>query len=94
MCFASAKGIAYYFPALARLALAPPVEGRGWYATQLLSQLGYDSGDNRVYRFCDPAQRAAVAALLDRLAESRSSEVGAHGVEDELAACRELWSRR
>ena len=94
LCFASAQGIAYYFPALARLALAPPVEGRGWYATQLLFHLLYESGDNRIYRYCDPAQRAAVAALLEHLAESRSSEVGAHGVEDELAACRELWSGR
>jgi hypothetical protein len=39
ICFISGEGFNYYFPTLARLALADPADGHGWYFEQLLFHL-------------------------------------------------------
>src|SRR5690242_13994900 len=41
LCFTSAEGFAYFFPALARLALDSAGPDRDWYGPQLLFHLTY-----------------------------------------------------
>jgi hypothetical protein len=91
LCFTSPQGIAYYFPALARLALAPPDYGYGWYADQLLFHLCYGFAENAFFRFCTPSQRAAVTGLLAHIIESRADLVELYGSTDEILRCHELW---
>jgi len=91
LCFCSAEGIAYFFPALARLALAAPSPRHGWYGEQLLFHLGYGFGDNRFLLCCGTAQRQAVAALLGHLIESRAALIDAGGCADEFLRCHALW---
>jgi len=92
LCFTSSQGIAYYFPALARLALSPPVYGYGWYADQLLFHLYSGFRDNEFFRYCNPQQRAAVATFLSHIIESRAALVDELTSCDEFLRCYELWS--
>ena len=61
------QGIAYYFPALARLALAPPTHRHGWYGDTLEIHLSSGGHKNPFLAYCNPQQRQAVAALLGHL---------------------------
>lgn len=92
LCFTISQGIAYYFPALAQFALAPPVDGYGWYADHLLFHLYSGFRDNGFYQYCSRAQRAAVARFLAHLLESRAAFVDAYGVADDFLRCYELWN--
>jgi len=92
LCFAFPQGIAYYFPALARLALSSPIYACEWYADQLLFHLYSGCRDNGFFQYCNRAQRAAVAGLLEHLIESRADLVETHASTDELLRCWELWS--
>ena len=94
ICFSSPQGIAYYFPALARLALAPPDPGYGWYADQLLFHLYSGFPENRFLQFCTPAQRVAVASLLGYIIESRTALVEFYDSTDNFLRCYELWNER
>jgi hypothetical protein len=93
MCFVTDAGFGYYFPALARLALAAPEEELDWYPRQLLFHLTYDGQANRHRRSLTPDQRGAVAALLRHLSETRPRLVEANGCADELRLAIDLWSR-
>jgi hypothetical protein len=53
LCFTSPDGIAYYFPALTRLALAEPTYDYGWYGNQLLFHLYSGFRENNFYKFCN-----------------------------------------
>jgi len=92
LCFCSAQGQAYYLPALARFALAPPDPQYGWYGEQLLFHLTSGGERNALYLHCTPDQRAAIAALLAHLVESRAALVDAHRAQDDLLRAWELWS--
>jgi hypothetical protein len=90
LCFCSAQGIAYFFPALARLAL---VEGEtSWYGEQLHFHLSYDGRDNRLLRYCDPAQRVAVAGLLAHLLASRGQRIASYSMDNDFRQCLAMWS--
>lgn len=91
LCFCSAEGIAYFFPALARLALAGPAGESGWYGEQLLFHLYYDYRDNRFYQYCLPSQRTAVAGFLAHLIDTRATLIDDHAGADEFLRCHELW---
>jgi hypothetical protein len=91
ICFTSPQGIAYYFPALARLALAPPDHAHGWYADQLLFHLYSGFRDNTFYQFCSATQRTAVAGLLAHIIESRTDLIESHDSTDDFLRCHELW---
>jgi hypothetical protein len=92
ICFTSPHGIAYFFPALARLALAAPTCTHGWYADQLLFHLYQGFKENTFYQFCNPTQRAAVSQLLAHIIENRTSLVEKYAASDEFLRCYELWS--
>jgi hypothetical protein len=91
ICFITADGFAYYFPSLARLALASPARPRDWYAPQLLFHLSYQSKDNRRYRDCTPAQRAAVARFLQHLMHTRATLIDEYALSEEFSRCYEIW---
>jgi hypothetical protein len=92
ICFTSPQGIAYFFPALARLALAPPTNSQGWYGDQLLFHLYSGFKENSFYKFCKDRQRAAVAKFLSHIIESRTSLIEEYADTDEFLRCHELWS--
>ncbi len=91
LCFCSAEGIAYFFPALVRLALAGPAGESGWYGEQLVFHLYYGYRDNRFYLYCRPSQRAAVAGFLAHLIDTRATLIDDHASADEFLRCHELW---
>lgn len=92
LCFITPEGLAYYFPTLARLALAEPDALYGWYADQFLFHLYWGYRDNAFLQFCTPEQRATVAALLAWLIEQRAALIDADGSVDEWLRCWALWA--
>lgn len=91
ICFCSASGIAYYFPALARLALAEPTPTQGWYADQLLFHLYSGYTENRFFQYCSIAQRQAVSRFIGHIIETRASVIDTYAAADEFLRCHELW---
>ena len=69
MCFVDGHGFAYYFPAMARYALAPELWGRDAYYAQLLFHLSYEKAANRHLQWFSPRQREAAVAVMERLRE-------------------------
>lgn len=65
--FISPQGMAYYMPALARLALRKPTPEHGWYGERLIFHLTYGGASNAFLNFCDPMQRNAIVALLTEM---------------------------
>jgi hypothetical protein len=92
MAFASPHGIAYYFPALARLALAQPGDGYYWYASQLMGNLYSGFRYNSFCVYYNAAQRAAVADLICHIIETRAVLIDNHREADEFLRCHELWN--
>lgn len=92
ICFCTPAGLAYYFPALTRFALLPDVwPNRDWYGELLLFHLAYDEEENPFLRFCSPARRRAVVALLRYLGDSRSPLVQDGGCETQLQVALRWW---
>jgi hypothetical protein len=92
LCFASPAGKAYYMPALARLALAPPTREYGWYGDQLVFHLSSGGAQNAFLAYCSPAQRQAVAGLLAHFVETRAAEAEDCFGADDLLRAHDLWS--
>jgi len=92
LCFTSPQGKAYYLPTLAKFALDPPSSQHGWYGDQLLFHLYADGAENEFIRYCNAAQRRAVAALLAHFVDTRASDFEALTREDELLRANEFWS--
>ena len=89
LCFSSAQGIAYFMPALARFALA---EATACYAPQLLFHVYHGFKDNKLWLFCDRAQKEAIAGLLNHLIMTRAALIEDWGMADEVFRAYELWS--
>lgn len=90
LCFCSAEGLAYFFPALARFTLqGSPAD---WYGVQLVFHLFYGNKDNRFYLYCTPMQRQAVSALVTHLINTRTAIIDACMVSDDFLRCHELWT--
>ena len=92
ICFISPEGFAYYLPALARLALAQPVEPQGWYGVQLIFHLRGDGRRNQRMLGCTPEQRRAVVAFLRHFIETRASLADGCLCTDDLLQAIEIWS--
>lgn len=92
VCFATPDAFAYYMPALARLALAPPDPVWGWYGSQLAFHLAYDGPRNARWERCTPGQRRAVAALLAHVVESRAALADDSYSTDRLLQALDVWS--
>lgn len=91
ICFATDEGFLYFFPALARLALAEPVYGYGWYFEQLLFHLIYEGSSNRRLVAATPRQRDAVVLLLRHVQATRPTLVTEHLCERELEQALGTW---
>jgi hypothetical protein len=92
LCYVSVAGLAYFFPALARLALSEPTPSHGWYAPQLLFHLTYDGEANRHLRGFRTDQRHAVTTLLRHLSATRLPMVDEWICSDDLRQATSLWS--
>ena len=92
LCYTPAEGLAYYFPALARLVLAEPMERFGWYGPQFLFHLAYDGQRNRFLLHSTAEQKMAVVALLKHIGATRQNQLADYMRVDELQAAIVLWS--
>lgn len=92
ICFITAEGFAYYFPALARLALAEPDHAHGWYGNQLLFHLCLDGYRNERWQTCSPEQRRTVVEFLYHLMATRGSLVEKECVTESLLEAIEAWA--
>ncbi|WP_199100409.1 hypothetical protein [Dyella sp. ASV21] len=92
MCFSSAEGMAFYVPSLARLAFTDPPYGYDWYGYQLLFHLYSGGLDNKLYTYCNAAQRAAIAVLIGAMIELKTAEIEAAGSEDEFLRAYQIWA--
>jgi hypothetical protein len=93
LCFASADGLLYYMPALARLALDSAVEQSNWYVPQLIFHLTYEADGNRILAASSTPQRRAVVDLLRHISETRAVLFDDQGSLDELRAAIALWEQ-
>ena len=88
----SPEGMAYYMPALARLALAEPSYRFGRYGDTLLIHLSESALDKGFHQFCNSSQRNAIALLLRHLStvfpeyEMRLAE------PEEFEKCAQTWA--
>lgn len=68
MCFVDGHGFAYYFPAMARYALAPELWGGDTYVGQFIFHVGFEKANNRHLQWFSPEQRKAAVAVMELLA--------------------------
>jgi len=92
ICGSSPHGIAYYMPALARLALSPATYEWGWYGDQLMFHLYSGARYNSFFTYCSPDQRSAVAGLISHFICTRTSDPLRTTADEELIRAHEIWS--
>lgn len=90
--FCSPEGMAYYMPALARLALSKPTYDYGWYGDTLAIHLSSNGSGNAFLRYCNHLQRKAVADLLRHLKTALPKDEFPTTPADELERYAALWS--
>ena len=84
------QGIAYYFPALARFALADS-RLHDWYPFQLTLHLTRDGAANRFLNYCTDSQKAAVCALFAHIQRTRTEKIELECCAEEIQQCTALW---
>lgn len=94
LCFINPAGFAYFFPALARLALIESSRTHDWYATQFLFHLTCQGRENRFLIAFTPQQRRVVCRFVEYLVESRAGWADESFCSDELLTAIELWSSK
>lgn len=92
ICFCSAEGIAYFMPALARIALEQPINEYGWYGSQLIFHLWSGGEYNAFFNYCNAQQRKAIVSLVEYFVESRTTL--AEFDADEIFQVIELWGAK
>ena len=93
VCFISPEGFAYYLPAFARIALAAETESEDSYVPQLLFHLASDGPRHARVLACGAAERKAVAALLQHIAESRAALLDHLSCTDQLFEALGYWEQ-
>ena len=93
ICFVTNEGFAYYFPALARLALTEPTGRHAWYLEQLLFHLNDEDRPQKRRSACSPRQREAVVCFLQHVLEARQRLLHDYLCEAELLAKIGLWAK-
>lgn len=90
--YCSPEGMAYYMPALTRLALTEPDYRFGCYSDTLLIHLSNSAIENGFLQFCNREQRLAIAILLDYLSSAFPDyEMIRLAEPDEFKECAEAW---
>ena len=90
MCFCSAEGIEYYYPALVRLSLETATNG-DFYFDQLLFHLEYGGKENRFFRHCSAAQKEFVADFIEHMIATWPDEIEEAMCATEALRTYELW---
>lgn len=91
MDFCVPQGIGYFFAELARFALLPDVLPNDWYGDALLLRLSCSSPHDRFHRWCSAAQRSAVFAFLEHLAQTRKELIESYRCQEELLKAMAIW---
>ena len=92
ICFTSPQGFAYYFPALARLTLAPTDNERDWYGIQLVFHLQYEGRSNKLRKYCSLDQCSAVVAFLRHVIETRAELLDTYGYTEDALLALNAWT--
>jgi len=92
VCFMLSEGLAYYFPALARLALEAPGPDRDWYGAQLVFHLWSGGPYHRHLSRFTRKQREAVADFLLHLVETRARLADEYDCSYQLIQAIEVWT--
>ena len=90
ICFCSAEGIEYYFPALVRLSLETAVD-EDFYFAQLLFHLEYGGTNNRFLNHCSSSQREFVAQFIEHMIATYPKELEEYMCAAEALNTHELW---
>ena len=90
--YCSPEGMAYYMPALARLALAEPSYEFGRYGDTLLIHLSTSALDNGFLQFCTREQRLAIAMLLNHLSTAFTEYEMCLAEPEEFRKCAQVWA--
>lgn len=92
ICFVTNEGFAYYFPALARLALLEPHGACAWYFEQLLFHLDETEKPQKRSPTCTPEQCRAVVRFLEHVRDTRRELVAQYRCATELSDALRVWS--
>ena len=90
MCFCSAEGMEYYFPALVRLSLET-AENDEFYFDQLLFHLEYGGEENRFFLHCTGLQKEFVASFIEYMIATFPDQIEENMCADEALRTYELW---
>lgn len=88
---ASPHGFAHLVPALVRLVFSTEDDPIGWYGEQFIFHLERDGKRNERWLYCSPEQRAAVAATLEHLIDTRAGLLEQYMVEHEVFRVLDIW---
>lgn len=91
ICFSSAEGIKYYFPAMVRLSI-DTIHG-DYYFDQMLFHLSYAGEENRFLTSCTIRQKEFVARFLAHMISAYPEEIEENLSADEALSTYELWSK-
>ena len=91
MCFCSAEGLKYYFPALVRLSIETVTDD--FYFDQMLFHLAYDGPENRLLKSCVGPQREFVASFLAHMISTYPSQIEENMSVDQALSTHELWTK-
>lgn len=86
-----AQGVAYFFPAMAKIALEATDDPWDWYGEQMLFHLTYQGTENEFMRFCNLEQRAAVMHLIEHLLSTRTLFIEQYCLPEDSEECAQLW---
>lgn len=91
--FATSHGFAYYFPALARIALEddPSERSNDWYLAMLLSQLSPSRTHEERKMYLSESQRRAVAEFLGHVVRTRANLLKHKNEIDEANQACDVW---
>ena len=90
LCFCSAEGIEYYFPALVRLSLET-AKNDEFYFDQLLFHLAYGGEENRFLLHCTSLQKEFVVAFIEYMIAVFPDQIEENMCADEALSVHELW---
>jgi hypothetical protein len=88
---ASPHGWAYLVPALARLVFSTEEHPIGWYGEQFIFHLERDGKRNERWLYCTPQQRAAIAAMLEHIIETRAEMLETYMSDHQAFRVLEIW---
>lgn len=90
MCFCSAEGMTYYFPALVRLSVET-AENDEFYFAQFLFHLEYGGAENRLLSHCTGPQKEFIASFIEYMIVTFSGQIEKNMCADDALRTSELW---